>query len=321
MMSPGVARVGGDGSVDGSRVRNVRGGRSVVRTLAAATVALGLVAAGCSRDERSALVEQRPYEVHVPPGSSSDDPMPLLVVLHGYGLQAKVQSLYFGLDRVTDPRGIMYVAPQGTSNDRGMPFWNATDACCAPPDSTVDDSSYLRDVVEDVRRNHAVDERRIFVLGHSNGGFMAYRLACDHADLFAGVVSLEGAMWAEERRCDPSEPVSVLAVHGTADNVIAYDGGVNNAANPDAPPYPSATESVAAWASFDDCDPQPAPGDPQQRQLLVAKPPATVSRFTGCADGAAVELWTQPDGDHVPKLDESFTEQVVDFLLAHPKPA
>jgi polyhydroxybutyrate depolymerase len=183
----------------------------------------------------------------------------------------------------------------------------------------VDDSAYLTAVINDVRDRYNVDRKRIFVLGHSNGGFMAYRMACDHAALIAGVVSLEGAMYADDSKCDPSEPVSVVEVHGNADTVIRYEGGTNNAANPDAPPYPSAEQTVQSWAAFDHCDPTAVPASPATRQLLVDKPPAMASAFDGCADGTAVELWTQPDGGHVPKLDESFTEQVVDFLLAHPK--
>ena len=48
-------------------------------------------------------------------------------------------------------------------------------------------------------------------------------------------------------------------------------------------------------------------------------PAATVTSYSGCRAGTAVELWTQPDGEHVPELSDSFTAQVIDFLLAHPK--
>ena len=280
-------------------------------------VVLCLVITGCSGTD-SPLAD-RPYEVHVPPGYDEATPAPLLIVLHGYALEAKVQSLYFGLDAVTDPRGILYVAPEGTKNAEGKTFWNATTACCAPPDSDVDDSAYLAAVIAAVRKDYAVDDRRIFVLGHSNGGFMAYRLACDHADLIAGIVSLEGAMNEDSSACDPSEPVSVVEIHGTADTVIRYEGGRNDDADPNAPAYPSAAQSVLEWAKFDGCDDTPAPGDPSSRDLEKAMPAATVTAYSGCRAGTAVELWTQPDGEHVPELSDSFTAQVIDFLLAHPK--
>lgn len=274
------------------------------------------VLASCS----SSVLDGRPFRVHEPPDYDGQKPAPLLVVLHGFGIRGEVQSLYFGLDRVTDPRGMLYVVPDGTENPEGKPFWNATAACCGPPGSTVDDSAYLAAVINKIRRDYNVDDRRIFVLGHSNGGFMAYRLACDHADLIAGIVSLEGAATSDPSKCKPSTPVSVVEVHGTADKVISYEGGRNNGTNPDAPPYPSAQQSVGLWAKLDGCDANAVPGSPPTRDLEKGQKPATVTAFGGCKDGTAVELWTQPDGGHVPELSDTFTEQVADFLLAHPKP-
>lgn len=284
-----------------------------------AIVAAAWVLTSCSGSDSDSQLAERPYEVHVPPGYDEAKPAPLLIVLHGYALEAKVQSLYFGLDAVTDPRGVLYVAPEGTKNDEGKTFWNATAACCAPADSDVDDSGYLAEVIEAVRKDYAVDDRRIFVLGHSNGGFMAYRMACDHADLIAGVVSLEGAMTDDSANCDPSEPVSVVEIHGTADTVIRYEGGTNDDANPNAPAYPSAAQSVLEWARFDGCGDTTTPGTPPARDLEKDLPSATVAAYSGCEDGTAVELWTQPDGVHVPELSDTFTAQVVDFLLAHAK--
>ena len=289
------------------------------RQLVSVTVALVACLAGsCSWSDGP--LEGRPFEVHEPPDYDGSKPAPLLVVLHGYGLQGNVQNLYYGLDRVTDPRGMLYVAPDGTINDEGKPFWNATPACCAPPGSDVDDSAYLAAVIESVQRDHNVDDRRIFVLGHSNGGFMAYRLACDHADLVAGVVSFEGAATDDPSACDPSEPVTAVEIHGTGDTVIRYDGGRNSGNDPNAPAYPSAEETVRMWARLNECSPTPTTPDPATRDLVRDEAPAVVTAFGSCAKGTAVQLWTQPEGVHVPIPSDTFTEQVVDFLLAHPKP-
>lgn len=281
-------------------------------------VALAAAVTSCSGSD--SILDGRPFVVHEPPGYDGSKPAPLLIVLHGYGFEGKVQSLYFGLDRVTDPRGMLYVAPDGTTNDEGKSFWNATPACCAPAGSDVDDSAYLAAVIDSVRHDYNVDDRRIFVLGHSNGGFMAYRMACDHAEVIAGIVSLEGATTVDRSACDPSAPVSVLEVHGTGDTVIRYEGGRNDGNDPNAPEYPGAEATVRTWAGLDGCDPTPITPDPATRQIERDQPPATVTAYGSCSRGAAVELWTQPGGQHVPELGDTFTEQVVDFLLAHPKP-
>jgi pimeloyl-ACP methyl ester carboxylesterase len=81
----------------------------------------------------------------------------------------------------------------GQQDRRGHRFWSATDACCNLDGLAVDDVAYLRAVIRDVSARHAVDPRRVFIVGHSNGGFMAHRMACEASDLVAAVVSLAGA--------------------------------------------------------------------------------------------------------------------------------
>jgi polyhydroxybutyrate depolymerase len=144
-------------------------------------------------------------------------------------------------------------------------------------------------------------------------------MACDHADLVAGIVSVAGAMWVDPKRCAPSGAVSVLEIHGTADAVIAYDGGVFHAGFP---PYPGATTSVADWARFDGCA---TPGDASLAPLDLdrALPGAetSVTRYaTGCRGASSVELWTVRGAGHSPTLSGAVAGKVLDFLLAHPKP-
>ncbi|MFN8050151.1 MAG: PHB depolymerase family esterase [Acidimicrobiales bacterium] len=293
---------------------------SARRSVAAIVIALAVLMTACSSSDDSAL-EKRPFTVHLPPGYRKGKAVPLLVVLHGYAFTGKVQSLYFHLAAVTDAHGMMWVAPDGTKNDEGKQFWNATDACCAPAGSTVDDSAYLAAVIDNIRSRYDVDPRRIYVMGHSNGGFMAYRMACDHADVVAAVVSLEGATYADPSKCSPSEPVAALEVHGDADTVIRYEGGRMNGSDPNSASYPSAADTTLSWARLDHCKETPDDPAPATRAIVSGLPSATVTSYgTGCDRGGHAELWTQPGGNHVPDINQEFTEQAVSFMLAHPKP-
>ena len=76
-----------------------------------------------------------------------------------------------------------------------------------------------------------LDARRIFAYGYSNGGFLAQRVACDHADLFAGVWSQAGALvagagdytdLADNAYCSPSSPIHVVNEHAVGDSAIPY---------------------------------------------------------------------------------------------------
>lgn len=266
----------------------------------------------------SELLAARPVDVHVPPGYDPATPAPLLVLLHGYGVTGEVQNAYLKLAPVTDARGMLAVYPDGTLNAEGKRYWNATPACCAPAGSEVDDSAYLSAVIADARARYNVDPKRIFVMGHSNGGFMSFRMACDHADVVAAIVSLEGAANADESACNPTEPVAVLAVHGTADDTIGYEGGQTRSGGVR---YPGAAASVLAWAELNGCDTTPDDPAPPDRDIQKERPPATVTSYsTGCEPGGHAELWTQLDGVHIPAWSDTFPEQAVSFLLDHPKP-
>lgn len=259
------------------------------------------------------LPADRPVEVHVPSSVADGEAAPLVVLLHGYGVDGNGQAAYLRMTEAADEAGMLLVAPDGTENARGQRFWNATDACCGPG-SEIDDSAYLADVIAKVSQDHAVDPDRIFVVGHSNGGFMANRMACDHADTIAAIVSIEGSTYEDASACDPSEPVSVLLVHGTADRTIPYDGGK---IGPNA--FPSAEGTLDRWVELDGCQAEADDPEPADHQIVKDLPPATVTAHSDCDDGTAVELWTQPDGVHIPPFTDDFSTQLLTWLDAHPK--
>lgn len=256
----------------------------------------------------------RPFDVFVPSTYSDETAMPLVVLLHGFGASGIIQNLYFGLQPLAESRGFLYVYPDGKVNAIDRQFWNATDACCGFG-STVDDVAYLSALVEDVQRDYTVDPKRIFFVGHSNGGFMSYRMACDRSDMVAAIASLAGATWEDNTKCNPSEPVSVLQIHGTADDIIQFDGGALLGND-----YPGARETVASWSANNGCT-GPASELPTQRDLdvTIEGDEATTIEYSGCPVTGAVELWVIPAASHIPPLSPTFGAEIIDFLFAHPK--
>lgn len=255
-----------------------------------------------------------PVTVHVPSSYDGSAPYPLVLLLHGYTSSGTQQESYFQLAPLAETRRFLYAHPDGTLDAFGNRFWNATDACCNLFGSSVDDSAYLLALVEAIRDELEVDPWRIHASGHSNGGFMSYRLACDHADVFAAIGSLAGATWDDPADCDPLTPVHVLQVHGTSDNVIRYDGGAigQNA-------YPGAIETVESWASYDGCALAPDLSLPNRDvSSSIAGAESTVRRYaSGCAPSGSAELWTIPGGGHSPPLADGFRTGLVEFLLGH----
>ncbi|MEU4624698.1 alpha/beta fold hydrolase [Actinoplanes sp. NPDC023801] len=252
----------------------------------------------------------RPVTVHVPDSIDPGRAAPLVVLLHGYSSDAREQESYLGLTAESDRRGFVYAYPDGSVDGRGNRFWNATDACCAFDSPQPDDSRYLSELISALKASYRID--RVYLIGHSNGGFMAFRMACDHADQITAIASLNGASWNDPARCRPSEPVSVLAVHSSADETIAFTGGAlgNNA-------YPSAAATVSQWRDYNGCT--DAGRDAPALDLVTVLPAAETSVRTferGCAGGSAVQAWTINGGRHIPAFSSAFAAAVTDFLLA-----
>ncbi len=264
------------------------------------------------------VADGRPALLHVPPGYDPNTPAPLVILLHGYSVSAAIQEAYFALTPLSDQYGFLYLMPDGTLNPQSNRFWNATDACCNFFGSSVDDSIYVLHLIEATEALFNVDAGRVYLVGHSNGGFMAYRAACDHADRIAALVSLAGATFQNPASCAPSEPVHTLQIHGTSDGSIFYDGGLLFGRG-----YPGAVRTTELWAGYDGCSAVPDTSLPSlDLDSSIAGAETTVARYASeCSAGGSAELWTIHAGSHIPPLTPAFRELVVQYLLQHPKPS
>jgi polyhydroxybutyrate depolymerase len=311
--------------------------RSLVLRIAVAAVAITFSATmpACSSstssptpapEEDHVFGGARPLEVmRVPSGYDAKKPAPLVMVLHGYGVGGMLQNMFFNLASIADEKGFFLVAPDGTFDSTGKRFWNAAPECCDFDKTGVDDFAYLTGLLAEIEQHYAIDKKRIYLLGHSNGGVMAFRLACDAADKFAAVVDLAGPFLGDASRCKPSSPVAVRYMAGTADTVVPYDGGPLDASvNPKATGImvPSALQTAEAWAGYDGCGTTPdTSGAPLDIDKNVDGAETTVSRYTGCRAPADVELWTIKGAGHVPgNLTLDLPRLTWDFFAAHPKP-
>jgi polyhydroxybutyrate depolymerase len=265
----------------------------------------------------------RPVVIHVPVSYQPGTAVPLVMMLHGYSATAALEEDYLDIIAQSDAHGFIYAMPNGTVDKSGLQFWNADNACCDIYSIPVDDSAYLSDVITEIEGRYTIDPKQVFVMGHSNGAFMAYRLACDHADQIAAIVSLAGAMPTDATVCKPSAPVSTLEIHGTADTVILFTGGgIEQIVPPALVAYPAVTTTVADWVSIDGCSTTPDTSSPNiTLDALLPPDQTTVTKYaTGCKTGAHAELWTIVGGAHVPTLSPAFTPDFIQWLYDHPRP-
>lgn len=280
-----------------------------------------LPAWGAPATAQSVDLGRGPVPVTVPAGYDPGVPTPLIVLLHGYTSNGAGQDRYMGFGSIADDYRFLLVAPDGTRETAGdrARFWNASEACCNFQGSEVDDVDYLMRLIDQVASEWNVDPLRVHLVGHSNGGFMSYRMAREHPGTIAAIASLAGAE-ASGTPTPPASPVSILQIHGTDDEVIEYQGGTIGKRDPIR--YPSARTTVGRWASWNGCE---GAGVGREMRDLDASLPGhetgALVFVAGCAPGGDVALWTISGGGHSPPLSDDFAAQVVEWLLAHPRPA
>jgi polyhydroxybutyrate depolymerase len=269
-------------------------------------------------------LQGRAYEVKAPKDLDATKPAPLLVMLHGFSSSPTAPAdmdSYMRMSPEANKRGIIVALPRGTHDTVIDKYeWNATDSCCGFDTPDANDIGYVTAMIDEISTKYKIDEKRIFILGHSNGGFMAHRLACDQADKIAAIVSLAGGTYKNQNKCAASAPISVLQVHGDADDTISYTGGPPLGVA-QLPPAPGAVETMADWAAKNRCGKTPDTGAAAV-DLVTNLDGAETTKvaYPDCEGGVATELWTIHGGPHSPAFGDAWAPAVLDFLMAHPKP-
>ncbi len=259
----------------------------------------------------------RATEVYVPGAYKDEIPMPLVIVLHGLHPDPSYIRSYLKIQELADSKGILLAQPNGLPTSfQNRVGWNDG---VSVADASVDDTSYLRGLILATMAQLNVDPQRVYLYGHSNGGSVAYRTVRRHADLIAGVASLEGSPLVIPTEPSASEPLHLLHVHGTdASDGPAIEGG----------PFPlggtiaSVREILQEFGSVARHDQLiRAPDKTLDLQDNLPGIDTTVIRMTGGDEDIAVEFWEIEGSRHFsPGNHDDFSEEVIDWLLSHPKP-
>jgi len=248
--------------------------------------------------------DTRPVDLQIPANFDDGTSYPLIVVLHGYGASGFVQEAYFGVRAEQTAGRAFVIAPDGLTDSLGHQYWNADPGCCDFDHTNVDDSGYLGGIIDHVRTAYPID--RVLVIGHSNGGYMAYRLACDHADLVDNIVVLAGDAATDPAACQPAKPVEVLHLHGDADATVPY--------------AETAMRSVVQWAQHDGCGTTFHSGPTLDLDAVIPGAETSVQVADGCPTGLDLELWTLAGVGHIPSFNTMAEPTLYQWFLDHPRP-
>jgi polyhydroxybutyrate depolymerase len=258
----------------------------------------------------------RTYRIHRP---ASEIAQPgLVIVLHGSfggGFQMEANS---GFDAQSDRLGWIAVYPDGVAD--GWDAFGSTAKWGQHPGA--DDITFISNLIDRLEQTDNVDPNRVYVTGLSRGGMMSYRLGCALSDRIAAIAPVSGNMamasGSADVSCTLSRPVSVFAIHGTADGTIPINGGhVDITFSPMA-------DVIARWRSLDSCG---------AASTTATDGPSTTTVWS-CAGGTNVTTRIVTGGWHTwPSVSgalasaggsaDSFdaSRLIADFFVAHPRVA
>lgn len=236
----------------------------------------------------------RTYNVYRP-ARTTLAAVPLVIAIHGLNMTAEQMQQVTHFDVEAERQGFIVIFPQGYGKS-----WNvdAVGCCGEAARLRIDDGSFLNDVITKATKDYLVDPKRIFVTGFSNGAFMSYDMACRYPTRIAAIGPVSGY---DFNRCSPKTPVSVIHLHGLADQIAPYQSW--------------GRAGVEHWRVNDVCP----------RSSLAYKAPVHSDVARGCRGRSAVELYTIDGMKHMwPSMFDPLSPVGVDatsmiwtFFAAH----
>ncbi len=168
--------------------------------------------------------DQREYVLHVPISATSETALPLLINFHGFGDlatdHAETVGEFYGLNELADSNKFLVAYPQGVVRSKEGAEWDPGDN--EESNIMTNDIFFVEKLIESISQDYSIDSSRIYAVGYSNGGMMAYGLACSNRNLVAAIGVMSGVLL--EGYCESPGITPVIHFHGLADDVLPYEG-------------------------------------------------------------------------------------------------
>lgn len=229
----------------------------------------------------------RTYLVHLPTGYTGNTALPLVIVMHGgFGNALSAENISkFSIK--ADTENFIVVYPEGVKGGvLNASSWNAGSCCGYASNNDINDVGFIDSLLNTLVTQFAIDTTRIYASGMSNGGFMAYRLACELSDRIAAIAPVASSM--NLTSCTPNRPVPIIHFHSYIDSNVPYLGGVGDGfSNHYNPPQDSV---MNAWGNLSNCG---VIGD-----TVVNNAQYTLTKWTNCECGTEIHHYITQDGGH-----------------------
>jgi len=233
---------------------------------------------------------ERTFLVHVPEGYSGAK-VPLVIVLHGAFNDGAGIARDSGFNELSDEQGFLVAYPQGIGLKGKLRHWNAGFCCGKALKEGVDDIGFVGAVIADLSQRFKVNSQKIFLVGMSNGGMLAYQYAAERTEEIAGLAVVSGSLGGKApsgeqwKIPEPKASVPLVIVHGRDDNRLPFG---SESAELDAV---SAEDSAAFFVKANQCAPRP-------EEETLAGGRVTSKTWSACSQGSNVVLFAVDGWGH-----------------------
>jgi polyhydroxybutyrate depolymerase len=242
-------------------------------------------------------MQPRTYYLHVPASYQPSQSVPLLLAFHSRTTDGKEILRTSQFVAWAAEMNFIVAAVNGAVSD-GASSWNAGNCCANATTYEENDVLLTSTIIDFVKSNYAVDQGRVWAAGHSNGGMLAYRLACDLYDKITAIAVVTGALM--DPTCSPTKPVSIFHIHGNLDPTVPFHGGGKFET-------PNIYFSVQDMAYRNSCT-----GDPKETSNTIEE-----RYIWRCTNGVETQLVNYQEQSHA--WVDGYTEEILRFLFAHPR--
>ena len=229
----------------------------------------------------------RTYLVHLPTGYTGVTDLQLIIAMHGgfgnaYNMQDQSQ-----LSVKADAENFIVVYPEGLEGGVfGISAWNAGWCCGWASNNNIDDVGFINALIDTLTVQYSIDTSRIYATGMSNGGFMAYRLACELSDRIAAIAPVAASM--SMTTCAPQRPVPIISFHSYLDTNVPYHGGVGSGTSGH---YNSPQDSILnAWSAMNACS--------ITNDTIINNSQFLHRKWSNCDCERDIEQYVTQDGGH-----------------------
>lgn len=187
---------------------------------------------------------EREYYLYIPQNKVKEK-IPLLVMLHGRFGTAKLMLEGYNMNNMAEKEGFAVLYPNGYNRS-----WADGRGGTPADKNKINDVKFIETVLNNVKINFPIDDKKIFIAGHSNGGFMTQRMLLEKTNLFRAGASVTASISKNIlEKFAPTKPVSVAFLSGTEDPLVSYEGGFVV----DGEEILGAEDSVSRWVAWNEC--------------------------------------------------------------------